>query len=68
MSSLGEELPRQMARLARKAAHQAGYADPRVYPTADQIFAALDRAAEAIATQDIIGYIRCHSELKALEA
>ena len=65
MSSLGAELPRMMVRAARLLpAHGASGNVGAV----EGILAVLASAAEAIATQDVVAYVRSHEELKAVIA
>ncbi|NIJ07203.1 hypothetical protein FHS31_000799 [Sphingomonas vulcanisoli] len=64
MTSVGAELPRQMARAARKVSGLAAAgADHRIV---EALLVTIECAAEAIAEQDVVAHLRCFEDFKAL--
>ena len=68
MSSLGSELPRMMARVARRAVGEAELPPGLRQLDVDDALAAVDQAAEAIATGEVLPYLPAFERLKAFDA
>lgn len=66
MSSVGSEMPKEMARVRELIPLYESF--PMGFIAAGLMRAALDRAAEALATGDIVAIIRSYEELKGFEA
>lgn len=61
MTSIGADLPRQMARVARLAVSAIQL--PHHALAVDLMLEAVDLAAEATASQDVVGMVRAHQLL-----